>query len=112
VKPATANAIAVALFIVAAVWLLRSPAQAVLPGMISAVAVGAIIGRWWSVWLALILLVLALPFNEQDPDGGVLIQYVLLLEVPAAAILIGVGCAGRKLFDRAHNEPTTPNVRL
>jgi hypothetical protein len=83
-------------------------AEWILPIAIVYLAVGAMIGRWWSPLLALMLIPLHLPFADSDPDGVSSIVFVVILFVPIAAALVGLGLLGRKLTDSHLRSPARP----
>jgi hypothetical protein len=87
-------------FVASAILMLTSPGNTVLVTIVAAVGVGAVIDRWWSIGLAVLLIPLAIPFNEPDPDGTELLGWVIYFYVPIAAGLLALGWLGGKAMRR------------
>ncbi len=65
------------------------------------IGVGFSVGRWWVLlWAGVWFLILLLPSSSDRSEN--LIAFVILMGVPSAVLLLGVGAACRSALSRWH----------
>lgn len=87
----------------------RSPALVVGVGVFLNMGLGASVGRAWTVPCAVLIPLLALPTWDADELGW---AYWAFVATPAAAALILVGLALRRLADRSIPTESPQSQRL